>query len=333
MNKSVSRRYFQKALLSVASLMAMGGWHMTTYAAEDKLKVVASFSILADMVAEIGGDDVDVSVIVGRGADAHGFEPTPNDTRKLTHADVLFVNGLGFEAWLPRLVAASEFKGKEVVVSQGVQTLAFAGHAHDHGHEHEHEHEVHGGDAHEATHAHDHGSQDPHAWQDPANGVIYAKNIAEGLAAADPEDAADYRARAQAYIAQIQDVDAETRQALKNIPEGNRTLVTSHDAFGYFSRAYGIRFLSAVGVSSQAEASARDVAQLIDQVKRDGIKAVFVENVTNPKVIEQIARETGARMGGTLYADSLASKEEPAGTYLGMLHWNATQIVQALHAQ
>ena len=337
MSKSISRRAFQKTLFSVACVLAMGGTHAVAHAADDKLNVVASFSILADMVSVVGGDDVDVSVIVGRNADAHAYEPTPKDARALASADLLFINGLAFEAWLPRLVDASGFKGKEIVVSQGVQPLAFASHDHENGHAeaHEHDHEAHDHDAHhdhgaEHAHTHTHGSQDPHAWQAPANAVIYVQNIAEGLAQADPSNAEDYRLRAQAYIDDIQRVDTNIRQALQAIPEASRSVVSSHDAFGYFSKAYDIKFLSAVGVSTQAEASARDVAQLIDQVKRDHIKAVFVENVTNPKLVEQIARETGARMGGELYSDALAPEGQPAGTYLGMLQWNADQIVGAL---
>lgn len=378
MSRNVSRRVFQKTLFSVACVLAMGGTHAAAQAADGKLDVVASFSILADMVATVGGDSVDVSVIVGRDADAHGFEPTPRDARKLAGADLLFVNGLEFEAWLPRLVEASGFKGKQIVVSQGVKPLAFDGHGHDddgghdHGHEHEHGHaegsspdhhaheashehehehghdhehahghgqESHGhaqdeGKTHEAAHAHEHshahGSEDPHAWQDPANAVIYVQNIAQGLAEADPANAAGYRSRAEAYIGEIRQLDAEIRQALKAVPEADRTVVTSHEAFGYFSKAYGIRFLSAVGVSSQAEASARDVASLIDQVRKENIKAVFVENITNPRLVEQIARETGARMGGTLYSDALAPAGQPAGTYLGMLRWNADQVLKAL---
>ena len=373
MSKVSLNRAFRKTAVSLACAFALGGVHASVFAEDGKLNVVASFSILADMVANVGGDDIVLSTIVNRDADAHGFEPTPKDARKLSDADLLIVNGLAFEAWLPRLAEASGFKGKQIAVSQGVQALTFgeqpdegaaepahgASHEHDqshqaasadeHGHSHAHvdshdhaeshqaghEHDEHRGEAahaHDHEHSHAHGSEDPHAWQNPANAIIYVQNIAQALTEADPDNAASYRSRAEAYVGEIRQLDAEIRQALKSIPEGDRTAVTSHDAFGYFAQAYGVRFYSAVGVSSQAEASARDVAGLIDQVRKENIRAVFVENVSNPRLVEQIARETGAKVGGTLYSDALAPEGQPADTYLGMMRWNADQILQALKA-
>jgi len=323
------------------------------------LKVVASFSILGDMVANVGGEDVAVTAIVGPDGDAHVFEPTPQDAKTLASAQLLFVNGLEFEAWLPRLVQASGFKGVQVVASQGITPLAFSEHdAHDADDDHEdhdHDHDHAAGDAHDHAAAHDHdddhdheddhdhtaahdhdddhhhahGSHDPHAWQDLSLAQRYVANIADALAQADPQHAQGYRARAQAYTAQLAALDAEVKARAARIPADARKVVTSHDAFGYFAHAYDITFLSAAGISSQAEPSAQDLARLIDRIRAEHIRAVFIENITSPRLIEQIARETGAKVGGVLYSDAL-SASPPANTYLGMMRWNADQILLVL---
>lgn len=320
MSNGVVRKIWLKSVVTLVSLLLMGGGHAVAYAANDKLNVVTSFSILADMVANVGGEHIDVVSIVGRNADSHGFEPTPKDARKLAGADLLFINGLEFEAWLPRLLEAAGFKGKQIVLSRGVTPLAFSEP------EEKHAHEVVNSD----DHSHEHGNVDPHAWQDPVNAIVYVQNIAQGLVEADPANAASYRARAQSYIDAIRQVDHDIRQALESIPQGSRTAVTSHDAFGYFAKAYGIQLFSTVGVSSQAEASAKDVARLIDLVRKKNVKAIFIENITNPRLIEQIARETGASVGGALYSDALAQEGQAADSYLGMMRWNANLMLKAL---
>ncbi|WMD19415.1 metal ABC transporter substrate-binding protein [Achromobacter seleniivolatilans] len=313
----------RRALLAVAGLCLSAAFGVS-HAAEP-LKAVASFSILGDIVREVGGNDVSLTTLVGPDGDAHEYEPTPGDAKKLSAARVLFVNGLDFETWLPRLQKASGFAGQTVVASQGVTPRKFAGHGddkhddHDHGHAHDHK------DDH-----HSHGDLDPHAWQSLANGVIYARNVAEGLAAADPAHADAYRQRAQAYIARLQTLDATAKSTFSAIPAERRKVVTSHDAFGYFGDAYGVTFISAMGVSTDAEPSAGEVASIIEQVKRERVPAVFVENITSPKLVQQIARETGAKVGGTLYSDALSKPGQSGATYLEMFEWNVRQLAAAL---
>ena len=244
-----------------ALLAAAGLWLSTAFGAAhaaEPLPVVASFSILGDIVREVGGDDIKLGTLVGPDGDAHEYEPTPGDARKLAAARILFVNGLDFEAWLPRLVKAAGFTGPTVVASKGVTPRKFAGHEHgkhDHGHgdkDHDHDHDHGAGEGH-----HHHGDADPHAWQNLANGVTYARNVAEGLAAADPAHADAYRKRADAYIARLQAADTAARKAFAAIPAERRKVVTSHDAFGYFGDAYGVDFIAAMGVSTAAEPFAR----------------------------------------------------------------------------
>lgn len=323
------------------------------------LPVVASFSILGDMVREIGGTHVQLDTLVGRNSDAHGYEPTPQDARKLGAARLLVINGLGFESWLPRVQQASGFKGRVVEASSGIKVRAFDGdddHDHDEGHDkdhdldHGHDHDAgqaklagksapatpaaQGKHAHDHSqgldHGDDHGPEDPHAWQSLTNAAIYARNIVNALAAADPANAGDYQQRADAYIARINALDANLRQAFGAIDASRRKLVTSHDAFGYFGDAYGVTFIPVSGLSTSAEPSAGDLARLIKQVKNDKVSAVFLENISSPRLAQQIARETGAKLGGTLYSDALASESDPAGTYLGMFEWNARQLLDAL---
>jgi len=321
---STARR---RALLALAGLClsaAFGAAH-----AADPLKAVASFSILGDIVREVGGQDVSVATLVGPDGDAHEYEPTPGDAKKLSAAGVLFVNGLDFETWMPRLAKSSGFSGLTVVASKGVTPRKFAeaGGSHDHdGHDHDHDHE-HG---HDHKGGHHHGDADPHAWQDLSNGVIYARNVAEGLAAADPARADAYRERARAYIARLRALDADVRKTFAAIPAERRKVVTSHDAFGYFGAAYGVAFIPAMGMSTDAEPSAGDVARIIGQVKRERVPAVFVENISSPKLVQQIARETGAKVGGTLYSDALSKAGQPGATYLEMFEWNARQLAAAL---
>ena len=329
------------------ALLAMAGVCLSavlgTAQAAEPLKVVASFSILGDIVREVGGDDVSLTTLVGPDGDAHGYEPTPGDARKLAEARVLVVNGLDFETWLPRLTKASGFGGLTVTASQGVAPRKFAGHGggHDDGHEKGHDHGHDAGHDHDDDHDHDqghghdhghhhHGDADPHAWQNLANGVIYARNVAEGLAAADPARAQAYRQRADAYVARLQALDASVRKTFDAIPAARRKVVTSHDAFGYFGDAYGVTFIPAMGVSTDAEPSAREVAGIIEQVRREQVPAVFVENISSPKLVQQIARETGAKVGGTLYSDALSKPGQPGATYLEMFEWNARQLAAAL---
>jgi zinc/manganese transport system substrate-binding protein len=280
-------------------------------AAEGPLRVVASFSILGDMVREIGGDDIHLDVLIGPMREAHTFEPSPRDARVLGAAQVLVINGLGFESWLPRLLQASGFKGREVTASHGV-----------------HPRQIKAGESAEAAP----GTVDPHAWQDLANGVLYAQNIAQGLAQADPAHESAYLARADAYVRELRRADAQWRRQLAAIPDDRRVLATSHDAFGYLGDAYGIRILSLVGVSSQAEPSARAMADLLRQIRADHVRALFTEQGGNSRALQQLAQDAGLSMGGTLYADTLDQPGHEASTYLGMFRWNMRQLLQAFAA-
>ncbi|MGH6833711.1 MAG: metal ABC transporter substrate-binding protein, partial [Methyloceanibacter sp.] len=289
--------------------------------AADKLKTVASFSILGDMVRQVGGDRVEVVTLVPPNGDAHVFDPTPADAKTLAGADIFFVNGLGFEGWMERLEKSSGFKGKTVVASEGVKPLTMSeeeGHHHgdeaDSDEEHQHEHEDHAkGEDHDEEAE---GVTDPHAWQDLANGKLYIANIRDGLVAVDPEGKAIYEANAAKYLAAIAKEEEAVRAALAALPEARRKIITSHDAFGYFGAAYGLEIIAPEGVSTESEASAQDVARIIRQIKEEKIPAVFLENVTDHRLLDQIARETGAKIGGTLYSDALSGPDGPAPTYL-----------------
>jgi zinc/manganese transport system substrate-binding protein len=282
------------------------------------LHVITSFSILGDITRQIAGPDAKVDTLVGPDGDAHEYEPTPADARALSSANMLVVNGLGFERWLPKLVKAAGFKGTTVVSSQGVTPRDFGGDAagvRDRG------------PADKAAHT------DPHAWQSLQNGVIYVRNIGDALAAADPAHADGYKQRAAAYTAKIEALDARVKKAFGELPPERRRVVTSHDAFGYFGDAYGMTFISAMGISTDAEPSAADVARIIGQIRQEKVPAVFLENVSSPRLAQQLARETGAKVGGTLYSDALAKPGLPAATYLGMFEWNLSQFMAALKPQ
>ena len=285
--------------------------------AQDKLPVVASFSILGDMVANVGGDRVMVSTLVGPDGDAHVYEPTPADAQIVAAASVVFVNGLAFEGWLDRLIAASEYKGPLVVATEGITPLEMAEEHHE------------GEEEHAEGESHDHGGTDPHAWQSVENAGIYVSNIAAALIAADPDGEEVYTANASAYLAELTALGAEIQAAMVALPENRRSVVTSHDAFGYFAAAYGMTFHAPEGISTEAEASAADVAALITQMKAEGIPAVFMENISDPRLLEQITAETAAKVGGTLYSDAL-SAGEPADTYLNMMRHNVATLTAAL---
>lgn len=271
------------------------------------IPVVATFSILGDMVERIGGDKVAVTTLVGPDGDAHVYQPIPGDARAVSQAEILVVNGLSFEGWLDRLVEASHFAGVRVVATDGIEPIALAD-----------------GDHHDAF--------DPHAWQSLANALIYIDNITAALATADPGNADFYHQKRVAYVAEIEALEAEIRRLFAELPADRRTVVTSHDAFGYFSEAYGLHFLAPHGVSTESEASAADVAALIRQIRQEGIEAVFIESITDSRLLEQITSETGASIGGTLYSDALSRPGGPASTYLDMMRYNSLTLARALSA-
>jgi len=298
------------AALSLSSLPAL---------AQDKLAVVASFSILGDLVRQVGGERVAVTTLVGPDGDAHVYSPTPADAKTLAAAKLIVVNGLKFEGWMTRLIKSSGAKGRIATATAGIAPLQAQADDHGHGKKDRHGH----------NHA---GGADPHGWQSIPNAKIYVANIRDALSAADPAGKTAYEANAAAYLGQLDAVEAEIRAAVARIPADRRKAITSHDAFGYFVKAYGIAFIAPQGVSTEAEASARDVARIIRQVKAEKIPAVFLENVTNPRLIEQIARETGAKIGGRLFSDALSAQDGPAGTYIAMMKHNISQIEKALGA-
>ena len=298
----MDRRILLKLALAGAILTAVS---MPLDAAPaGRLKVVATITILGDMVEQVGDGHVALTTLVGPDGDAHAFEPSPADAKALRQADLVVVNGLGLEGWMDRLIQASGYHGPIVVASEGVQPRQMDE------------------DGTAAT--------DPHAWQSLANGHRYVVNIEAALAEADPAHAAAYRAAAKNYLAAIDALDREARSAIAEVPPERRKVVSSHDAFGYFGQAYGVEFVAPQGISEDAEPSAADVARLIDQIRREHIEVLFLENALSPRLVEQIARETDAVVGGTLYADALSPPDGPAPTYLDMFKHNLPLLKAAM---
>jgi zinc/manganese transport system substrate-binding protein len=272
--------------------------------APEKLPVVATFSILADFARNVGGERIEVTALVGPNGDTHVYQPKPADAKELGAARLILVNGLGLEGWIDRLIKASGAKAPVVVAANGIkpQQMREGGRP----------------------------ELDPHAWQSIANAKIYVANIRDALIAADPEGASAYRANADTYLGKLDALDKEVRAEIAKIPPGRRQIITTHDAFGYFGTAYGFRFIAPEGVSTETEASARDVAKIIRQIKASNIPAVFLENVTDPRLVRNIATESGAKVGGTLYSDALSSPDGPAATYIEMMHNNIRELSAAL---
>jgi len=268
------------------------------------LKAVASITIIADMVHEVGGNLVQVSSIVGPNGDSHAYEPTPQDSKSLNAAEVVFVNGLGLDAWIERLATTSGFKGQLITLTNGITP----------------------------RHRDDQGKQipDPHAWQDLSMGQTYVSNIAKALCEADAAHCDSFKARALSYNAKLAALDAETRSKFASLPAGRRQVVTTHDAFGYFAAAYDVRFLAPVGFASESEPSASALSKLISQIKHDNIKALFFENMSDSRVIESIAAETGIRPGPPLYSDALSDPDGSAPTYITMFKYNADTLLAAM---
>ena len=268
--------------------------------AQDRLNVVASFSILGDFVRNVGGDRVNVTTLVGANSDAHVYVPAPADAKKVAEAKLVFVNGLGFEGWLSRLLKSAGGKASVVTATSGIAPLKL------------------GSDA------------DPHAWQSVGNAKIYVANIRDALAAAAPADADGFKSRANAYLADLDALEREVRAAIETIPESRRKVISTHSAFGYFAAAYGIEFIAPLGVSTESEASARDIAKIITQIRASKIPAVFLENISDPRLIGRIAAETGVKVGGTLYSDSLTAEKGDSPTYIAMVRHNIKALTSAL---
>ena len=315
--------FLRRTLLASVSATALAVTALPPMAqADEPMPVVATFSILGDMVGRIGGEHISLTTLVGPDGDAHVYQPTPKDARSVSEAEVMFINGLDFEGWLERLAEAASFDGTLVTATKGIDAIAFDDHD-DHDDHKDH-------DDHDDHHGHNHGAFDPHAWLSLDHAVTYVDNITAALATADPENAADYYSNRADYIAQIDSLSKEVAVMMSSIPEKKRTVVTPHDAFGYFSQTYDIKFVAPQGLSTDSEISASDVAELIEQIREEGISAVFIESITDNRMIEQIANETGAVVGGTLYSDALSAKEGPASTYLKMFRHNAVTISSVL---
>ncbi|UPT85992.1 metal ABC transporter substrate-binding protein [Bradyrhizobium barranii subsp. apii] len=268
--------------------------------AAERLNVVASFSILGDFVRNVGGDRVDVTTLVGPDSDVHVYTPAPSDAKRIADAKLVIVNGLGLEGWLPRLVQSAGSKAQVVTVSAGIVPLKLGSAA------------------------------DPHAWQSVPNARIYVSDIANALAATDPDDAEFFRARAKAYLDKLEALDREVREAVAKIPPERRKVISTHDAFGYFAAEYGVQFVAPLGVSTETEPSARDIAAIIGQIKAQKIPAVFLENISDDRLIRRIAAETGAKVGGTLISDGLTGEKGLAPTYIDMVRHNIKALTSAL---
>ncbi|MDH2347877.1 zinc ABC transporter substrate-binding protein [Bradyrhizobium sp. SSUT77] len=268
--------------------------------AAERLNVVASFSILGDFVRNIGGDRINLTTLVGADSDVHVYTPAPSDAKRIADAKLVIVNGLGLEGWLPRLVQSSGAKAQVVTASAGIAPLKLGSAA------------------------------DPHGWQSVPNAKIYVTGIADALAAADPDDAEFFRARAKAYLEKLETLDREVREAVAKIPLGRRKVISTHDAFGYFAAEYGVQFIAPLGVSTETEPSARDIATIIGQIKAQKIPAVFLENISDDRLIRRIAAETGSKVGGTLISDGLTGEKGPAPTYIDMVRHNIKALTSAL---
>ncbi len=284
-------RRFRPWLLGLALALSSSPLH-----AQARLAVVASFSILGDFAKHVGGDRVDVTTLVGPNNDVHVYTPAPSDAKKIADAKLLIVNGLGLEGWLPRLLQSSASHAVVVTASKGIAPLA----------------------------------ADPHAWQSVENAKTYVKNIRDAFIAADAADAEAFRVNAEHYLAELEQLDREVRSAVARIAPERRKVISTHNAFGYFAAAYGIAFIAPLGVSTESEPSARDIAGIIGQIRAAKIPAVFVENISDPRLIRQIAAETGAKVGGTLFSDSLTDEKGPCPTYIDMVRHNIKALTSAL---
>ena len=284
-----------------AALTLLGG----PCRAQAPLPVVASFSILGDLVRGVGAERVTVTTLVGPDEDAHVFEPKPAHAKAILQSRLLVVNGLGFEPWAARLARSAGYQGTTLVASQGVRGRTL-------------------------TDGNGHTETDPHAWQDPNNGVLYVRNIAAALSRLDPAGAALYQRNSDALVQQLLSLDAWAKARFAALPAAKRKVITSHDAFGYFAARYGLQFSAPQGVSTDAEPSAQGVARLIRQIRREKIRAVFLENMGDPKLLSQLSKDAGVELGASLYADALSAPDQPGATYLQMLRYNVTQLVAGM---
>ncbi len=313
----------RSTLVSMLALLSLPVTARAQTPAATPLNVVATFSVLGDLTQAVGGDNIQLTTLIGPGVDAHTFDPSPADLAMLERADVIVENGLGFEPWLENFLESTSFQGERIVASEGVTTRnADEGeHAEEDG---EHEEE-----------AHDHGEDDPHIWSSVPNAIVMVENIRDGLKSADPDGSAAFDANAAAKIADLQELDAWVREQVATLPEDRRKLVTSHDTLGYFADTYGFEVVgTALGSLSTevGDPSARQIAELVAQIQEAGVPAIFAENVSNQALMESIAAEAGVTLAPSLYSDALGAPGTPGDTYDGMVRSNVETIVQALNA-
>lgn len=291
-------------VITLIAALTLAGLSLAQAQTSSRLPVVATFSILADFARNVGGERIEVGALVGPNGDAHVYQPSPTDAKRLSAARLILVNGLGLEGWIDRLIKASGAEAPVIVATNGITPRKMAEEGHI--------------------------GQDPHAWQSIANAKIYIANIRDGLIRVDPDGADAYRANAEAYLAKLNALEAEVAAAIATIPPDRRQIITTHDALGYFGAAYGFRFIAPEGVSTEAEPSARDIAKIIRQIKAERIPAVFLENIADPRAGHRIAAESGAKIGGTLFSDALSPPDGPAPTYIDMMRNNVRELTKAL---
>ncbi|MBP8002730.1 MAG: zinc ABC transporter substrate-binding protein [Chloroflexi bacterium] len=286
--------------------------------ATGRVQVVATTTLVGDVVRIVGGDHIDLTVMLPVGGDPHGFNPTPRDVTTAAAAAVVFINGLELEAFMAEMLENAATTMNIVELSADLEAMPLLeepGDEAEHGDEEEHEH----------------GEFDPHVWWNPLNVVVWTEVVAAELARLDPENGAVYAANAAAYQQQLRDLDNWIKEQVAQIPEARRILVTDHDSLGYFVNTYGFSLVGTVfpGLSTQTEPSAQELASLINAIREQGVPAVFVGTTVNTELAAQVATETGVQVIA-IYTDSLSQADEPATTYLEFMRWNVTQIVSAL---
>jgi zinc/manganese transport system substrate-binding protein len=294
----------RKVIVSLALALNLAWASGANAQAEGRLPVVATFSILADFVHNVGGSRVDLTMLVGPNGDSHVYQPKPADAERLGAARLIVVNGLGLEGWIDRLIKASGTSAPVVIATKGLK--------------------------HQEMREEGRIAVDPHGWQSIAGAKLYVANIRDGLIAADPAGQSVYRSNATEYLAKLDALEKEVVAEIAKIPQERRQIITTHDAFGYFGIAYGFRFIAPEGLSTETEASARDIAKIIRQIRAEKIPAIFLENVTDPRLMKRIAAETGAKIGGALYSDALSPADGPAATYIEMMRSNVRELSTAL---
>lgn len=267
-------------------------------ASTSKPKIVVSFSILADMAKQVAGDNTEIISLVGANGDVHEYQPSPKDAQIIAEADLVVVNGLGLEGWLERLITSSGYKGTIIYASKGVNII----------------------------------KDDPHAWQDLQNGEIYVRNIRDALIAQDPSHSADYSASATKYINELEALNEWVKLEFSKVPQEKRKVISTHDAFGYFAKAYNIEFIAPIGLNTESQPSAKDIAKLIDQIREQKITAIFFENMTDSRIIKQLEKDSGAHIGGTLYSDALSEAQQSAPNYIAIFKHNVPELVNAMLA-